>query len=1063
MVPCPECGFDNPSTNKFCGECGTKLPVAAARDLRKTVTIVFSDITDSTALGEGLDPEILRTVMSRYFDGMRAVIERHDGTVEKFIGDAVMAVFGIPVLHEDDALRAVRAALEMQQAVDELSSDLEERWGVRIKTRTGVNTGEVMTGDATSGEALVTGDAVNVAARLEQSAEPGQILIGEGTYRLVRHAIEAGEAIELDVKGKTDPVTARPLMNLISDAESHPRRGVAALVGRDRERELVLGAFQEAVAGDSCRLVTIVGSPGVGKSRLVQEALTEIGDRAVVLSGRCLSYGQGITYWPIVEIIKQAAGVDDIERSDESRLKLSKLLGGEDSELLSGVLANDEHASRCLGALVGLVDEEHSTEETTVAVRKLLEDLAGRRPLVVVFDDIHWAEQTFLDTIQYLAAWVQGPVLLLCMARPELVDVRPDWSYSEGNASSVQLASLPAEAAAEMISSILTGAVDADLKDRIIAAADGNPLFVEELISMLVDDGTLERRGDQWAVTDVEQIAIPPTVQSLLAARIDGLSGDERALMERAAIVGQEFERAAVVGLSEEERRSRVSSLLLRLVRRELIRPQRGSVSQDDAYAFRHLLIRDAAYNSMPKQARAELHERFARWLEAEVGDEKNEYEEILGYHYEAAWNYLRDLAADRDSTDLRDRAAYFLKNSGERAWARGDARATVSLLDRATSLMPEADESRLVLCTVLADALHHAGLHTKCRELLDHVIDVSRREGLERPALRATVVKHEWFAGGIEEGIRPIRQALERLEEIGTTADVLRARIALGWYDFWSGHAAEAESSLFAALNEAVELSSPLESEIVGALVLMMQFGPQPVSEALERVEWIEETCRPSGRITSSTSRCRAALYGLAGRFDEARSSLAKAREVEESIGALAIKAGTVMEEAEIEIRALPAAEAAAKIEPGFETLRENGAEVLVPSVGTLLGLMHARAGNYERAEQLVNEGRAATPDDDFEVHARGKAALALCLAGRGEIDRAIIEVEEAHKIAAPTDYLTFRGEILVCKADVFATAGRPADAVAALEEAQKLFERKEDVASVRLVGARLEQLSTV
>ncbi|MGI8845752.1 MAG: AAA family ATPase [Thermoleophilaceae bacterium] len=531
MIACPACGEENPLKAKFCAECATLLhaPTPARRESRRTVTVLFSDVTGSTALGEQLDPESLRTVMGRYFGAMKAVIERHGGTVEKFIGDAVMAVFGIPVLHEDDALRAVRAAAEMRDALEALNRELEAERGIRIAVRTGVNTGEVVAGDPSAGQTLVTGDTVNTAARLEQAATPGEILLGASTHRLVRDAVLVEPVPAVDAKGKALPVPAVRLVSVTAGAEALTRRLDAPLVGRERELAALRNAFERATSERACQLFTLLGTAGVGKSRLVAEFTASVSSEATVLRGRCLPYGEGITYWPLGEVVRGAAGITDTgDTVDEARAKLGALLEGErEGEIIAARVAS----------AIGLSSESTPQEELFWAVRRLLEALARQHPLVVVWDDIHWAESTFLELIEHIADWSRNaPLLLLCPARPELLDIRPAWGGGKLNATTILLEPLPPEAASRLMDHLPGGSVlDAVTRARITEAAEGNPLFVEEMLAMLIDDGYLRHGGTGWvAARDLATIRVPPSISALLAARLDRLAPEERAVAERA-------------------------------------------------------------------------------------------------------------------------------------------------------------------------------------------------------------------------------------------------------------------------------------------------------------------------------------------------------------------------------------------------------------------------------------------------------------------------------------------------------------------------------------------------
>ena len=585
--------------------CGTQLTPgsALAREQRKVVTILFCDLVGSTALGESTDPEALRARMRRYFEDLRVILERHGGTVEKFVGDAVMAVFGIPVSHEDDALRAVRSAAEMQAAISEHG----------LEARIGVNTGEVVVGG--QGETLVTGDAVNVAARLEQAAGAGVVLIGAETHSLVRDAVRVEAVQPLALKGKAQPVEAFSVLDVLPESEGLARHPEALLVGRKRERNRLWRDFEDVLDERSCRLVTLLGPAGIGKSRLVADFLERIGDAADVLRGRCLSYGEGITYWPLVEILISI---------------------GVEPETIIGT----------------------SPAETQLAFRRLLEARASDRPQVVVVDDLQWAEPVFIDLVEHVADLSRdAPIFLLCVARTELLDIRPEWGGGKLNATSILLEPLGDDECEALIENLLGGThLEGGLRERITAASAGNPLYVEEMLAMVREHG-----GDG-------EIIVPPTIHALLQARIDSLDGDVRVVMERGSVEGEVFHRGAVAELSPALVRADVQSHLTTLVRKELIRSTSPTFPEDEGYRFRHLLIRDAAYESLPKATRAELHEQFADWLSRH---ELVEGDEIVGYHLEQAHRYRAELDGSDAALDRTRASRFRVSRSGRARSAR--------------------------------------------------------------------------------------------------------------------------------------------------------------------------------------------------------------------------------------------------------------------------------------------------------------------------------------------------------------------------------------------------------
>jgi class 3 adenylate cyclase/DNA-binding SARP family transcriptional activator len=656
--------------------------VPRPRDTRRTVTTLIADVRGSTLAGEPLDPESRREPLDRCFQEMRALLERHGGTVELVVGDAIVAVFGMPLVHEDDALRAVRAAFEMRDALTALNDHLETELRVRLTMRIGVNTGEVVAAWGTGSTTPVTGDAVNVAAQLQQAAVSGEILLGEGTHRLVRWAIEAEPKGTIDPLGRSGSTRAFRLLAVTPGVTSHQQRFDSPLVGRERERRQLGSAFEQATADETCQLFTLLGPAGVGKSRLVHEFLRSIRPKAQVLRGRCPPYGERVAFWPVAETIKQAAGISDADTAAEVRGKIGALLGADHQ---ASAIADN------VAAIIGLSEEPSSSEETFRAIRTLYEGIARGRPLAIVFDDVQWGEPYFLDLIEYLADASRGtPILLLVIARPELLEDRPGWAGGKLRSTSVLLGPLNEDEVSRLVANLLGGtAASPSVERRIMEAAEGNPLFVEEFLAMLLEDGLVRRVGDEWiGMADLATIATPGSIKALLAARLDRLPIREREVLQLAAVVGKTFTREAVEALMGADALSDVAERLESVVRKEIIRPDRSSPDIVDAYRFRHILIRDAAYAALPKAERAELHERFADFQERAAGDRRSEYEEVIGYHLEQATHYRQGLGRNDDRTrDLARRAAQLLGAAGVRAIQRGDALASSRLLERCQAM----------------------------------------------------------------------------------------------------------------------------------------------------------------------------------------------------------------------------------------------------------------------------------------------------------------------------------------------------------------------------------------
>src|SRR6266536_55900 len=730
VLVCPSCGEENPGRFRLCGFCGTPLVAALPQqEVRKTVTIVFSDLQGSTSLGEKLDSESLREVLSRYFEVMRAVLEEHGATIEKYIGDAIMAVFGLPRVHEDDALRAVRAAAGMNQALYKLNDELQRRWGVRLVNRTGVNTGEVVAGDPTLGQRLVSGDTVNVAARLEQAAPALGTLIGESTYRLVRNSVRVERVEPLELKGKAERVPAYRLIGL-ETRRTGPAENRAPMVGRDAQLAELLHALGQAASVRAPRVVTVFGDPGLGKTRLIEELSELAAPTACVLRGRCLSYGSGITFWPLVEIVRQAADIRSTDPPEVSRRRLDSLL-----------TEAPDVAARVASA-IGLGETAFPLEEISWATRKLFERLAAEQPLVVVIEDAHWAEAAFLDLVEYVAQHVTDSLLVVCAARPDLLEARPAWAEKPGWLR-LDLQPLTQADSARLIENQLG---DSDLPpqgcERVVRAAEGNPLFIEQLLSMLVDDGLIRRRPDGgWRVTrDLSQLAVPGSIEALLAARLELLTHEERAVLEPASVAGLVFRQDALEELVPEPLREHLEQLLAELIRKRLVQPDANDAS-GRWYRFHHILIKNTAYNRLLKRTRANLHERFANWGERVNGERDGavEYEEIHGYHLEQAHRYLFELGPlDEHGRRLGARGAARLGGAGNRAFERGDMSAASNLLGRATALLPVGTLERVELLPRLSEALMESGEFAKAEALLEEAIEAATLLGDERLAADA-------------------------------------------------------------------------------------------------------------------------------------------------------------------------------------------------------------------------------------------------------------------------------------------------------------------------------------
>jgi class 3 adenylate cyclase/tetratricopeptide (TPR) repeat protein len=1051
MATCSRCGQENPEGFRFCGSCGASLePVSAPRETRKTVTVIFSDVTGSTALGEQLDPESLRRVMGRYFDEMKAVVERHEGTVEKFIGDAVMAVFGIPIVHEDDALRAVRAAAEMREQLGALNEELERDWGVRIEVRTGVNTGEVVAGDGSGGQRFATGDAVNVAKRFEEAAPPGEILLGETTWRLVRDAVEVEQLEGLSLKGKAEPVNAYSLQSIEPQAAGRARRLDSPMVGRERESSLLEHAYERAVGDRACHLFTVLGSAGVGKSRLIAEFLGALGENATVVRGRCLPYGEGITFWPVLEVVRS--------------------LHGEELGSIVAHLADDDNAALIaerVGAAVGLTGSVGPSEETFWAIRTLLESHADEQPLVVVFDDVQWGESTFLDLVEHIADLSRdAPILLVCLGRPDLLDARPGWAGGKFNATSVLLEPLGDDDSAELIANLVGRAeLDAAVRTRVTEAAEGNPLFVEEMLGMLIDDGLLERQNGKWvAKGDLGSVAVPPTIQALLSARLDRLEPAERAVVERASVEGKVFHRGAVTELAPMEVKDGVGGHLQTLVRKELLRPDRSQFAGEDAFRFRHLLIRDAAYETMPKELRAELHERFAAWLERVAGERVLEYEEILGFHLEQAFRYRQELAPlDDGARALGIRAAQLLASAGQRALGRSDAPAAISLLDRALAILPAHHTLRTRLLCDLGLALTDRGDFTRAETVLSEARAAA--EARNEPVL-AAIAQLRWtfvrqLAGGapMAEAREDVEKVVKRLEQVPDEAALAEAYSMLGSLLMWTGACAEGIDALERSISLARQARvDEVASRSLFWLLVAALWGPMPVPEALALCNRVRGE---GGRyIEGSADIFGGHFQRMAGNWDQGTELIAGGRKLLYELGHDLSAASSRMISSRTEFFVGRLEDAEHELRLAYDELDQMGEKGYLSTVVALLGNVLCSQGRYEEAEEFVQRARELGAEDDLTTELYWRTAKAEVLASRGEFEDAFALLEEAHALIDATDYIVDSGATLMTRASVEKAAGHPDRARAALEQAVALFERKGDLTAARYGRERLADL---
>ena len=1018
------------------------------------VTVLFVDVTGSTPLGERLDPEAIRRIFSRYFGEVAAIVTRHGGTLEKFAGDALVAVFGHPVLHEDDALRAVRAAAEARAALAIVNDELVRDYGLGLNTRTGVNTGQVVTGDNATGSTIATGDMVNVAARLEARAQPGEIVIGAATYRLVRDAVTVEELEPLELKGKSQPVAAYRLVDLAPDAPGLARRLESPLVGRSLELAELLAAFEEAVQESSCRAVTLLGDAGSGKSRLAHELATVVGERAAVLEGRCVPYGEGITYFPLSIMLKPLAGIEDGDTRDAARDKLLALL--------PGVAEANLIVARLAGA-IGLDDVLARPEEIAWAVRRLLESLARERPVLIFLDDLHWAELTFLRLIQHLVEFGgSAPILVVCSSRPDLTEMFPFLTTPPATRAIV-LDSLPQTAAGALISNLLGDDVAPEIAARVAEAAEGNPLFIEETARMLLDEGLIALHGTRWEpVGDLAQVVLPPSIEAVLAARLDRLAPGELQVLQRASVIGRIFGWGAVRALTPEAERDTVAEALEGLLRKEVVFTDAQLLSGEDAYRFGHILVRDAAYRGVPKETRSGLHEQFASFLEESTGDRAAEYEEIIGYHLEQAFMFRTQLGPVTDEmAALEHRAHVRLTSAGERALLRGDLPAALNLFQRAAHLAAGSADKAETL-THVGRVLVRLGQLAEADALLQQALELARENEDELRAGRAEIAREfvrlqlepEEHSGQIVD----LTERLERLfdehdDDLGL-AHTWRLRSEVGRL---MCRFAEEEAALEQALVHADAAGDEREvAEIRLWLGTCLCYGPTPVSAAIARCRVMLEQAHGVRWVEASILGMLGYLHAMADDPVQAHDYHGRSGAILEELGMTFPLAARAVNSARIEMMAGDLAAAERQLRWGYEQFEQIGETEVRSTMAAMLAQVLHEQGRDDEAEQFALTSDELAAADDVYSQLLWRSALAKVRARRDAADDARELAQQAVTLAAATDSLSFHGWAVLDLARVEALLSGGAPPPELVAEAMELFERKQDAASLRRAAAQ-------
>ncbi len=1046
MPACPNCGQDNPDIARFCLACGTALvQEAPPEEERRLVTALFTDIVGSTASAEELDPEDVRARLAPYYVRLRAELERHGGTVEKFIGDAVVALFGAPVAHEDDPERAVRAAIAIGHAIDELNA--HDRW-LDLKIRTAVNTGEalvVLGAAAAEGEGMAAGDVMNTAARLQGAAPVNGVVVGEQTFMATSDRFEYRELEPVQAKGKAEPVR---VWEVVGELDAPARAPRTTLVGRAADLGRLNDLWDETRARGTRAVATVVGAPGVGKSRLVGEFTARAAEAGTVLTGHCLSYGEGITYWPVTEILKDAAGIFQSDDPETASVKL----GG----LLDGLATTDVDELRTMAAaLANLIGEPRTPRGTYSAadisqaelhwgIRRVLELLARERPLLLVFEDLHWAEPTLLDLVRFVAEGDgESPILVLGSARPEVLETGHPVVRGNGYRHVVELDALGEEESRTLLGELMRGLeLPERLVETVLRNAGGNPLFLEETVRMLADEGYLDG-GERPEL--LESLPVPSTLQALIGSRLDRLAPTEKRVAQHASVVGVVFWPSAVATLAETN--GELDDALEELERRDFVRPTGdSSIAGDREYQFKHILIRDVAYGRVPKRRRAELHVRCADWVEA-LPAAYDEFVEIVAYHLEQSCRLTFEIA-HAPTPPPTQRAVKALSRAAEKAERReglreadrfytralelvgadspeteaelrvrrGTTLVALGQLDRAREELEAVAEQALALergdlrCAALlgvANLLQKQGRAEEARGPIAEADTLAAESGDGRLRVRAAFEQANlvsWFEGSAEPALADLRRALDLAAESGDRALLIEGHMRLGTVLFNIGDLEEAEAELAVAATLAGERGSHRDEARTTSMLGVVRFYLGKIDEAeeleLKAADWLERTGEAYLRLQNLRSLARIAL---------ARGQ------------------PTIAEQ---------------RLQEAVPLALESGGWLLIEVYRYLVEAL-VDQGRHEEGRELALFAARNLPEEDLYARAALLIAEGIVAAAFDEHASTVASFEEAIRLLEQQDMLTDLGEARLAFARALHSLGEESGARMELERARAAFKR--------------------
>jgi DNA-binding SARP family transcriptional activator len=978
-------------------------PVEAPEE-RRRVTVAMWTLAPAS-----LDPEAHRSSRGRALDIARRAQERHGATTEAIDGETIRAVFGAAQSHEDDALRAARAAMEALREVELFARSLGGEQAAAVAVRAGIETGLVLAGGGATSASRMSGAPLSAAAALVHEAVAGEIVVGPETERLLRRTVRFAET------GRGSWL----LLEVPPDAVAIPRQSLTPLVGRRRELDELRQAFDRAVAGPRCVLATVVGAPGLGKSRLARELRTVLPGSARVLEGRCLPYGESIAYAAVRELLAQSVGPD--------------LEGG----LRAALAEEDEGRQLAERVAAGLEGREGAgaPDELALALRRVFEALGRRQPLVLCFDDVHWAEPALLAVLAQVAQRAAGAaILLLCLGRPELADSAPWAAGADG--VSIALEPLDADESAALVDRLAEGVeLPGQARARIAAAAQGNPLFIEQLLAAARDEGS-------------DAPSLPATIEALLGARLDLLDSDARNLLARAAVIGRTFSRRALLGLDGEGGAAAAAdAALATLLRRQLIAAT-GAPSAEPDYVFAHDLIREVCYSTIPLAARAALHEGAARFLEAEPAGWVDA-EAAVGHHLELAHRWLAAVSPEESRLpELAARAGALLDAAGKRAYAAGNIPAARDYLSRALALRSE-DPGRAELLVALAGALREVGEVERARESALEAVELARAAGERGLELRAEVLGLRLdIATGAQldapELVARVDRTIAALEDADDDPGLADAWTVVAWIRWTRCRAAETEEAIQRALEHARRAGD--ERAIALNVTLFLGcglFGPTPVPDAIARCDHVlAESPRP--RLEAAAYRALGGLHALQGRFDEARAYLERDRRIVEELGQKLAASAAAETWGIVELLAGRPEEAERRLRAGLALLEGTGERSQLSTLTAVLAEAACLQGRFDEALDHAARGEAAASPDDLTTHVQLREARARALAATGKPNEALDVARDAAELAGTTDFLTLRGESLLTLAEVLVAAGHAEEAATAAGDAVELLERK-------------------